>query len=214
VQIHVPLDTTKTYAVTEHDLARANIGRRFWTVNRERIPDTCGYKQALNRWIDNMKGAAGKGLGLVLYGEFRAGKTAAAVIAMKAVLAHGGTAYIIRADSVAGAVVNQEKFDDEQTVEARCGDVDLLVIDDMTTAAGREQMAAMVERLVRFRYDHSRSLFVTVNSPKMIVDRFGAGIARVLKSRCIQVEVRDTPFFAEECAETEAFFKGNGSQPM
>lgn len=204
------VDVTKNIPITEHDLARMGIGRQFWRVKLDEIPEKCAYKKAIHMWIDRMPEMLEKGIGLILHGAFRQGKTSAAAICMKALALHGGTAYMIRADHVAGAVVKAEMFDDEETIEQRCRVVDLLVIDDLVQGGGYEQTIAIMERLIRWRYDHRKCLFVTTNAPAGIEKRYGDGTAMVLRSRCHPVKVDGTPFWEKEKNEVAEMFCDRG----
>lgn len=200
------IDMTKTYPIDESDLARMNIGRQFWRVKLDAIPDRCAYKKMVARWIERMPEMFEKGIGMVLHGELRQGKTSSAVICLKAVAAHGGTGYIIRADGVAGAVVGKKMFDEDQTVEERCQTVDLLVIDDLYQEGGYEQTRAMIERLVRWRYDHRKSMLVTTNNLKGLKEKCGEGTALVILSRCLPIEVKGTQFLDIEKKEVVETF--------
>lgn len=203
------IDLNKAYPLTEHDLVRMNVGKRFWHVELQKIPDACEYKKALKTWIARMPEMVGKGVGMLFHGEFRAGKTGAAVICLKALHTHGGTGYMIRADGIAGCVVNADRFDDEQSVEERCRHVDALVLDELVFQGGRGQTDAMIERLVRWRYDHQKPMIVTVNNLKGIEERYGQGMSMLLRSRCMPVGVKNTPFFEAEKAEVAEMF-GDG----
>lgn len=203
-----PIDMTKKYPVEERDLARMGVGRQFWRVSLDRIPDTCAYKKMLQTWIEKMPEMMEQGVGLILRGEYRQGKTGAAVICMRATAIHGGTAYLIRADHLAGAVVERQRFDEDQTIEDRCRHVDLLVIDDMGQGGGYEQTMAMMERLIRWRYDHRRPVVTTTNKIKSIEQKYGIGTLMVLESRAQVVEVRGTPFYEMERHEVAGLFSG------
>lgn len=201
------IDMSKKYPLTERDLGRMNLGEKFWHCTLDAIPEQCGYKQSIKTWIEKMPEMLAQGMGMVLTGEWRQGKTSAAVVCAKATVTHGGTAYLIRADQVAGVVVNSDRFDDDSTVEQRCMNVDLLVIDDLVQGGGYEQAKAMMERLIRYRYDHRKSMIVTTNTGlDGIEKRYGQGTAMVLRSRCLPVKVEGTNFYEHEKAEVDSAF--------
>lgn len=203
------IDLARSYPLEERDLVRMNVGEQFWRCKLETIPDACDYKRHLKTWISKMPEMLKKGIGLILHGAWRMGKSGGATILLKAVHTHGGTGYMIRADHVAGAIVERERFDEDQTVEQRCCDVDLLVIDELGHGMGHGQTSGMIERLIRWRYDRRKPLVVTVNNLKLIDDRYGRGTAMVLRSRCLPVEVSGTNFYEEEKREVAELF-GDG----
>jgi len=197
----------KKYPVTEGDLVRMNVGQSFWGAKLEAIKDSCTYKAAVQTWLSKMPEMLKEGVGMLLHGENRKGKTSAAVICMKAAATHGGTAYLIRADAVAGATVEREMFDEYKTVIQRCRTVDLLVIDELVHRAGRDQSTAMLEQLIRWRYDRKLSMIFTANTGlKGVEERYGVGLAMVVRSRCLPVEVTGTEWYDEEKRKVNDMF--------
>lgn len=192
------------------DLRRMNVGKRFWNVALEKIPDQATYKQELTAYIERLKPAIEGGYGLMLNGPYRQGKTSSAVILMKAVVAHGGTAFFIRADEVAGVVIEKTRFDEDQTMEERMRSVDLLVIDDLGTDTTREVGAGLMERLIRWRYDTKKSLVVTANkSMEELARKFNEGTLMVMRSTMKAVRVDGMQWFDEESAGVKMFFNGD-----
>lgn len=206
------IDLSKRYDLTEDDLVRMNVGSTFWRCQLATVPDGCAYKKAVQAWIAKMPEMLKKGVGMMFHGDFRQGKTGAAVICLKAVATHGGTGYMLRADEVAGVVVRNTRFDEDMSVEERCMDVDLLVVDELGKG-GHEQSTGMVERLLRHRYDRGKAMVVTVNDLKLVEGKYGRGTAMLLRSRCQPVEVKGTPFWEGEKQEVaEMFGDGNGKK--
>lgn len=195
-------------ALVEADLQRMNIGKRFWGVHLSEIPKLAKYREVLEQFISRLKDAIDSGMGLFLYGDYRKGKTSAAAIVAKAVVAHGGTAFFIRADDLTRVVVERTAFDDEETVEERMRSVDLLIIDDLGSEHSREFGESLVERVVRWRYDHRKSLVVTVNVPAgKLEEKFNEGLMKVMRSMMSAVQVDGTTWFERERGEVKDFFQ-------
>lgn len=117
--------------LTPDDMRRICVGNRFWGVTVDKIPDSAAYKAMLKKYIENLKEHIEDGIGMLFEGKPRAGKTSAAVIIAKAVMAHSGTAFFIRADELTKAVIEKQQFDEDGMVADRMREVDLLVIDDL-----------------------------------------------------------------------------------
>lgn len=195
------------------DFRRMNVGRRYWNVALERIPEQASYRAALEKFIGRLKPAIEGGYGLVFYGPYRKGKTGASILLMKEVVSRGGTAYFLRADEVAGVTVEKTMFDEDQTVENRMKAVDLLVIDDLGTEATREAGAGMLERLIRWRYDSRKSLVVTTNaSSEQLERKLTPGTLLVMKSVLSRVHVDGTTWLQEEVDDVTTFFGGESER--
>lgn len=192
--------------LTPEDMHRAGIGERYWHVSLDAIPDTCEYKRVLRGWTERVKDAVEKGIGLMFLGEFRQGKTAAGIIGLKAVLAHGGTGLFIRADQLTKVIVEKERFDEDELFEDRMKGVDVLMIDDLGEEYSKEYGIGLVEQIIRYRYDRQRCLIITTNvKEKDLVAKYGAGLIKVMKSCLIPVVVSGTHWYEAEVRRVRSF---------
>ena len=173
-----------------HDMARMNVGKKFWYVTLDAVPDTAGYKAVLAKYLENLEARIHDGVGLFLTGPMRGGKTSASVVVAKHLVSHGGTAYFIRADGLQSAFMEHQRFDEDYSVVDRMRDVDLLVIDDMWQEYAKEFGGSAVEKLVRWRHDMQKALVVTTNmTVKEFEAKYGPGVRKVLGGMCITVAV-------------------------
>ena len=190
--------------LTAEDMHRLGVGKRFWGVSKDAIPDGCEYKQSVLRYLETIKETVHEGTGLMFYGDYRQGKTSAAIIVAKAVVAHGGTAYFIRASELVSSVLEKHRFDDDQTIMERLHSVDILVIDDVGAEhTGAAQFnTSLLERLVRFRYDNKKPLIVTSNlAPLKLKEVYGEGTLKVMRSMMRLVEVSCPDWYTQEVQE-------------
>jgi len=183
------------------DMRRIGVGKRFWGVTLDQIPDSGKYKEELKRYLENLSSNIKGGVGLLFYGDYRQGKTSAATILAKAVVAHGGTAFFIRSDDLVGSMIEKKPFDADQTVMERIEAVDLLIIDDVGSEhVGKSQFnSSLLERLVRHRYDNKKVLIITVNlQPNKLAEAYGEGTLKVMKSMMRLVRVDGTHWYEDE----------------
>lgn len=199
--------------LTPEDLMRMHVGKRYWGVKLDLIPRDSSYRTALEQYVEKLKDAVDNGYGLMLYGDYRGGKTSAAVVAMKAVVSRGGSAYFIRADEVAGGIIEHRMFDDDVSVAERMQTVDLLVIDDLGAETTREVGASLMERLVRWRYDNKKSLVVTVNlNLDALEKKMNEGALKVMRSMMRAVLVDGTKWFEAETGDVKRFFRDGNAK--
>lgn len=196
----------RTFRVTPTILRLMGIGETYWDVSFDAIPEVCAYKATLKKFCERLAGACRDGLGLVFHGEPRQGKTGAAVLCLREVAACGGEGYFIRADGLAGAIMEREQTEDDASVEEKCRAADVLVVDDLGQGGGRLETHSMMEKLLRYRYDHKKSVVITTNSLKLVSERYGEATSRLLASRCLPVKVEGTKFFDDEKERTRKFF--------
>lgn len=183
------------------DMRRMGVGKRFWHVSVDQIPETAHYRKELDRYLQNLEENVRSGVGMMFYGDYRKGKTSSAVILAKAVVAYGGTSYFIRSDDLVSSVLEKKEFDQDQTVMQRLDTVDLLVVDDLGAEhTGKSHFnVALLEKIVRYRYDNRKALVLTVNlSPKNLVEVYGEGTLKVIKSMMRVVEVDGTNWYEQE----------------
>lgn len=204
--------TEELREITPDDMRRIGVGERFWDVTLDQIPDTAAYKHKLKTYVDRVTECVREGVGLLLFGDLRMGKTSAAVIVAKAVVAHGGTAYMIRADEIQNAVMDKESFDEDPTVSERLTEVDLLIIDDLGQEHSKDFGRALLENVVRQRYDNKMPLIVTTNVPaNLLEEKYGQAVFKVMRSMMLAVPVDGTSWFDKEVEKVKGFLEdGSG----
>lgn len=160
----VPLTSQRLRLLDVDDMERMRVGRKHWGVRFDDIPDECSYKKELRDFIADLKKNIDGGNGLVFHGEYGRGKTGAAVLIMKEVVARGGSALLLGVDEVQQAVITRAPFDEETTLIDRANEVDLLVLDDMNREYVKEFGKTAIETLIRRRYDNGLAIVITTNA--------------------------------------------------
>lgn len=189
------------------DVVRIRIGPRHRNAKLSTIPDKCAYKAKLKKYLKSLKKFVERGIGLMLMGPLGAGKTAAAAIVAKAVAAHYGYAFMIRADDLQKAAIEKTDFDDYRTVWDRMKEVDLLVIDDVGSDHAKEFGIGVFESIVRWRYDRKLATVVTTNkSVKELTKVYGEGLVKVMERMMVKVIVEGTTWHEQEVKEINDLF--------
>lgn len=176
--------------LTEDDLLRARIPRRYWEA---RLSDAQDTVQAIaRRYIANFVTMHERGVGLLLWGANGVGKTSIAVVLGKEYRRRGHSLLFLEAAEIKGAVINSEMFDEEQTLWERAKSVDVLMIDDLgkgvqdSTGFG----ARVLDELIRHRNANKRVTFITTNMTlKLLEDELKASTMHSLKECIFPVKV-------------------------
>lgn len=147
--------------LTPHDMKRMRIGKRYWTCRHELIPDDFKYGRVIRRFLDDLKENVEAGYGILFYGDFASGKTAAATIIAKATVAYGGTALFIPVPTLTDTKIGKVMFDDEETMWERIMSVDVLILDEIGAEHGKDW--GLLERIVRERHNECKSTIGTTN---------------------------------------------------
>ena len=187
------------------DLARMNIGRRWWGCMLSKIPDGLSYKGVLTKYIADVADHVRNGRGLLFWGDFSSGKTGASVIVAKAVVCHGGTAYFLPISELSDSKIEKRMFDEEEgtTVWDRVCKVDLLILDDL----GSEHIGAsqwgksLVERIIRLRSNKTKSTICTINKFDEIATIYGESAVAILRACTLAVRVTGKNWRDEEKQE-------------
>ncbi len=196
--------------LTIKDLQRINLGRRYWDATLSQIPDSCGYKHSLTRWIGSIEENIQDGIGMLLFGEYGVGKTAGAAILCKAVVAHGGTALFCTGADLKRWTIDKPAFDEEQTYADRVRKVDLLAIDDPERGGDTAWTKATVEETVRARTAANRATVIATNlvPGTSLNDFFGEGLMQILLEAVHPCKCEGKSWRQEKKAEIKARMEG------
>lgn len=190
--------------LTSEDMVRMNVGRRYWPCTLAAIPDVCKHKKPLENWLSKIKINLKNGNGLLFKGKYNKGKTASAVICMKNAVVRGGTAYLVRGNSIKDAIINKTMFDPLETIEERMKNVDLLVIDDMGSEYESSFSNSVLEEILRARSDSRRSTIITTNlDGDTLKQKFGESLLNFLSATMAIIECDGFDFRNEERAEAK-----------
>lgn len=182
----LPYSRDQRLSVSHANLIRSLIPDSFWDVSLEAIPDGIAYKEIIRKYIENLDDHVRDGVGLVLAGPHGSGKTSAAVIIAKEVLARGGSCRFVTEDKLVGAVINKEREDEDWTFERRVRETMMLVLDDlgMVPLSGG---ANIVERVMNERLQYARPTIITMNlGPGEFDSRYPA-LSERIKGRMLWV---------------------------
>ncbi len=168
---HRPLSPEPSFSVTKAMLRNAGIGRSYWPVSVQRVPDTCSHKVKLISMISNLPRDERNGKGAVFVGNHGYGKTSVASIMLKAAMARGGQCYHRLASSIEHAY--EKRWTETNSDGIEIWEVltrsQLLTIDDLGTELASGGYKAgdirIIEELIRRRYDDRLVTYITTNLP-------------------------------------------------
>mgnify|MGYP003965035341 CR=1 FL=1 len=165
------LSTTPTFNIDKLMLQNAGIGKSYWPVSVNKIPNNCRYKSTLVDMVNNLHHDVRMGKGAIFYGNHGHGKTSAASIMLKAAMARGGQCFHRIASSIEHAYEKRwvDTNIDGVQVWSLLKKSQLLTLDDL----GQEQASAgykagdirIIEELIRARYDARLTTYITLNLP-------------------------------------------------
>jgi DNA replication protein DnaC len=186
--------------LTEVDLNRLNIGRRYWSAELDRIPEAAQHKEFVSRYCSKIHAVRKRGVGLLLWGDNSRGKTYSAAIILKTAVRYGFSGYCVLADQLKQAVIEQHTFEqsavgEKKTVEQRAREVDFLVLEDL----GKEYRAAsgfsetQFENLIRYRTRNLMPTIITTNlSLAEFRDRYAKSSFEIAKECLYPFQVKGT----------------------
>lgn len=147
-------------------MERALIGRDYWRVSVDQIPDGLPYKEPLVRYAQAIDKCERRGFGLYAYGPLGSGKTACAVIAAKAAIIRGGTALFMTAAEIQRAYTARAMptLPNGAPVDEGCTHVQFLIIDDFGAEDQKtDWKQPHVETVIRARQRDRLPTLITSN---------------------------------------------------
>ena len=159
----------------------------YWGCSLQEIPDKCKHKDFLQRYIINIQERVGEGVGLLLWGEYSTGKSAAASIILKVGASWGIVGLWIKAGDVPGYVIQGNLFNADMSLIDRARSVSLLVLDELIMYGDNRD--AFVESLIRDRINEQKVTIITTNhTPTEILEKSPA-LGEVLREGVIPLRV-------------------------
>lgn len=125
------------------------------------IPDDCPQKKYLTKYINNFNENINEGIGLLFYGNYGTGKSAAASILLKAVAVTKRTGLFVMCSKLPSLIWKDVQFDEEQSYYDRILSVDLLVLDELIFFENKSDF--LVEQIVRERLNAQKATIITTN---------------------------------------------------
>lgn len=124
------MDTSKFRKLTDSDLDRMNLPSVLWKSQLSKIPPEA--REVITRYIEDIDSWMAKGVGFLLLGGPKIGKTSASAVLAKAAKARGKSAFFIRVGELRDSIKKDTPFSDDMSVHDRCKTVDFLVLDDLS----------------------------------------------------------------------------------
>lgn len=148
-------------AVTQEQLERALLPKVHWDSVLDNIPDKCTHKKYLTTYLQNLAGNIQDGKGLLFYGDYATGKSAAAAIIAKAALALGNTVLYLPCPKLPDLLYKDALFEDGTTYRRRMSQVDLLILDELILYGDNRDN--LLEVVIRDRVADKKSFIITTN---------------------------------------------------
>lgn len=141
-----------------------NIPKKFRDDSVDKIPDECDYKELIQDWVDNVKKYVDEGKWLYLWGTFGTGKTSAAVIILREVLLHDGSAFMFTQNQLIDYRLRKdEALFDNYSLNQIVSESNIILLDDMGSQKPNDYIMESIEWLAMSRYNAGKSLIITSN---------------------------------------------------
>lgn len=153
--------TRRTRKIDLEDYRRINLPKALWHPSTTKIAEPA--KKPITNYLRDIEEWISRGVGLIVLGKTRTGKSAiAALIALRAV-SLGFSAYFTRVRELGVANEEDTKFNDYSTIMKRAREVDVLVLDDLAAqdAVGLYMNTAILSDLVMARVDNLKPTIIT-----------------------------------------------------
>ena len=152
---------------SEADMRCSNVPRSKWNADLEQIREMPYYK-CISEYISNLKDNCERGIGLLLTGPYRSGKSSIAALAVREMARHRCTPYWLEAfELVDGWFEKENRYDMARSSH-------LLVVDDLGMESEDENNVtrrSIIKQILRYRLERERPVIITTNmSMKKILE--------------------------------------------
>lgn len=178
--------------------------RTYQDATLERV-QSVEARRVITHWLHRLDDAIKLGYGILFHGEFRQGKTACLAVCLMAANAQGRSGLFVRADEIPSVIIEKAEYTPLETLSERLCRVDVLAIDDLGQEKFDERGKAMIERIIRKRYDSAKPMLVSANSLTAIRVAY-SGVAQLIEARCECAELRGANWFRQEQDARHKFF--------
>ena len=155
------LDPGRGHQIDDRNLDVAGIPRRFRDCSLRHIPKNVPHRKVLYGWARDAVDNINKGRGVLLFGEFGAGKTGAAVSLLIEALHVGAYCLFVKAIDLNEIYKAREGAALRNKIEK----IQFLVVDDIGIARKNDfgVHKEIIEKIVRARYDSMLTTVITTN---------------------------------------------------
>lgn len=165
--LRLPLSPTPLHAtLTKRSMARALIGEDYWYVSPTKIPDHLAHRRRIYGYVQKIASFEQRGVGVYFYGPLGSGKTACAVILLKAAMIRGGTALLMTATEIQRGLSHkiEPRLPNGAPLEEGLRCVQFLAIDDLFAEDGQaDWKKPIIEMVVRARQRSKLPTIITSN---------------------------------------------------
>jgi DNA replication protein DnaC len=160
--------------LTERDLRLMQLPERLWGASLGKVPGE-GVPESPNtiirKYLKILRDMMSEGIGLLIHGEGRGGKSSAAAVVAKEARRQGKTVLFIESSNLVDSILDRTEWDSTQTMKERAKTVDLLVLDDFgkefRDKAGLAEK--VLESILRARAQAMRPTIMTTNIPPSVL---------------------------------------------
>lgn len=158
------------------------------------VPAEASHMPPVNEYLDNYPEHDRLGIGLILCGEFSAGKTMLACLIAAEAVAWGTTSIFVRAHELAASLARpgRRKCPSGEDLEIACEAVPMLVLDDYGAEDNAPWIARGIEDVIRSRTNHRYPTIITTNYQPDALPAWLRSLAA--RGKFVVVPVTDTKF--------------------
>ncbi len=190
--------------ITLEHLRRMEVPKLHYHVSLTNIPDTCPQKEQILHYLKNIKNYLSEGFGLLFFGDYSTGKSAAACMILKAGAILGKSGLFMMCSAIPDLVYNNRLFDENESYYNRLKSVDILVIDELLFF--KDQRDFLIEQLIRERRNALKTTIITTNLSKNDIKSVYPALYQVLIETVMPVKFAGHNFREDRRKEiAEAF---------
>lgn len=194
------------------DFERMNLPEEFWRTKIFQVAESVRSK--VEGFLVNLDANVKNGRGLIVSGETGVGKTAIASLILKEARSRGFPSFFITLWDLREAIRNRVPFDEEASIQDRCLDVDVLVLDGLRKEDAKETIFGprALEEMVMARRSRMK---MTVLTTRLGMSELGESFNSLMESTkashvLLSVEGPDLREVQSQNLEGQAFGVGTG----
>lgn len=195
------------------DLERMNLPEEFWRTKIFNVAESVRTK--VERFLVNVDLHIESGLGMIVSGSSGVGKTGIASLVLKEARSRGYPVFFTTVWDLREAIRSRVPFDDETSMQERCFEVDVLVLDGLRGEDAKEQIlgARALEEMVLSRSSRKKSTIVTTRlGQSELFEKYPSFMEAVKGSLAfLHVEGPDMRELQSKGIEERAFGAGTGT---
>jgi DNA replication protein DnaC len=173
---------------------RMAVPKAHWSACLTNVGDSFSYKKKIQKYIDNIEDNVREPKGLLLFGEYSAGKSGLASIILKAAALKGIIGFWVVVRDLPEQVIKNVIFDDEYTVWERARMVPILVVDELLIRKEVRYTEQAVEVLIRHRVDEKLCTIITTNHTPQAIQKSYPALFAVLQEAVVPLKVSGMNF--------------------